>query len=99
MDWCVYVVRCVDDTLYTGYTNSIMSRIKLHNLGKGAKYTRGRGPVALLCYWVYDSKSEAMSNEYKFKRLVRNRKLCFIDSPTDWIEITGATRYYKPPVG
>lgn len=73
-----YVLTCADGSLYGGYTNNLDRRIKLHNEGKGAKYTRGRGPVKLTYYKSYDNKSEAMSAEYHFKRLPRKQKLEFI---------------------
>jgi len=73
-----YVLTCKDGSLYGGYTNNLERRIKLHNEGKGAKYTRGRGPVTLTYYRGYDNKSEAMSAEYQFKRLSRKKKLEFL---------------------
>lgn len=73
-----YVLTCADGSLYGGYTNNLDRRIKLHNEGKGAKYTRGRGPVTLTFYKRFDNKSEAMSAEYHFKRLSRKQKLEFI---------------------
>lgn len=73
-----YVLTCADGSLYGGYTNNLDRRIKLHNEGKGAKYTRGRGPVILTFYKRFDNKSEAMSAEYHFKRLSRKQKLEFI---------------------
>ncbi len=71
----VYIVRCSDDTLYTGYTVDIEKRIDSHNKGNGAKYTRGRLPVKLCFFEEYDTKSDAMSREYKIKRLSRKKKL------------------------
>ena len=50
--WVVYILRCKDNTLYTGITDDLNKRLKAHNEGKGAKYTRGRGPVQLY-YWEY----------------------------------------------
>ncbi|GHI00892.1 GIY-YIG nuclease family protein [Neobacillus kokaensis] len=70
-----YVLTCVDGTLYGGYTNNLERRIKLHNEGKGAKYTRGRGPVTLTFSKCYENKSEAMRAEYQFKQLTRKQKL------------------------
>ncbi|TJX13867.1 GIY-YIG nuclease family protein [Tissierella creatinini] len=74
----VYIVRCIDDTLYTGYTIDMEKRIKAHNKGNGAKYTRGRLPVKLCFYEEYDTKSEAMRREYKIKHLSRKKKLDLI---------------------
>jgi putative endonuclease len=73
--WFVYIVRCSDDTLYTGITNDLERRIKQHNEGKGAKYTRGRGPVALIKSFQCVSKSEALKLEYKIKQLSKEDKL------------------------
>lgn len=71
----MYVVECADGTLYTGYTTDVDSRVRTHNLGKGAKYTRARRPVRLRAAVAFDSKEEAMSAEYRFKRLSRAQKL------------------------
>lgn len=70
----VYIVKCSDDTYYTGYTNDIKRRIKLHNEGKGAKYTRGRGPVQLVYEEEFTSKKEALRREYVIKQLRREEK-------------------------
>ena len=74
----LYVVCCKDDSLYAGYTNNLERRIKLHNEGKGAKYTRGRGPVELVLSKKYATKSEALKAEYAFKQLKRNEKQQYI---------------------
>ena len=55
-----YIVECKDKTLYTGWTNDLQKRIKTHNDGKGAKYTKSRLPVRLVYYEVYKTKQEAM---------------------------------------
>lgn len=75
--WYVYIVRCTDDTLYTGITTDVDRRIKQHNEGKGAKYTRGRGPVALVKFFTRDSKGEALKLEYQIKQLSKEEKLNF----------------------
>jgi len=72
--WCLYVLRCSDGTLYCGITNDLPKRIAQHDLGKGARYTRGRGPVLLLRSWPHDSKSAALKAEIAFKRLSRPAK-------------------------
>lgn len=74
----LYVVSCKDDSLYAGYTNNLDKRIKLHNEGKGAKYTRGRGPVKLVFSKKYATKSEALKAEYAFKQLNRSGKQQYI---------------------
>jgi predicted GIY-YIG superfamily endonuclease len=73
--WFVYILQCSDDTLYTGITNNLEKRIKQHNEGKGAKYTMGRGPVALVKSFEVLSKGEALKLEYKIKQLPRAEKL------------------------
>jgi len=70
-----YVLRCADGTLYTGWTNDLDKRIRLHNLGKAAKYTRGRRPVELFYYESFSTKEEAMRREAGIKRLTRAQKL------------------------
>lgn len=75
-----YVLSCKDGSLYAGYTNDLKRRVKLHNEGKGAKYTRGRGPVKLIHYKRFLTKSEALKAEYAFKQLNRNKKLQYLTS-------------------
>lgn len=69
-----YLVECKDHTFYIGYTNDLEKRIKTHNAGKGAKYTRGRIPVILRYYEEYETKTEAMKREYELKKLTRGEK-------------------------
>ena len=71
----VYIVRCSDDTLYCGWTADLDNRIKTHNSGKGAKYTRSRIPVKLVYYEEYEDRTEALSREWHIKRLTREEKL------------------------
>lgn len=75
-----YILKCSDNSLYTGWTNDIKNRLKMHNEGKGAKYTRGRGPVELVYLEEFDTKQEAMSKEAKIKRLTRKEKLLLIEN-------------------
>lgn len=70
----VYIVKCRDETYYTGYTNNIEKRLKAHNEGKGAKYTRSRGPVELVYWESYEEKGDALSREYAIKKLTRKQK-------------------------
>ena len=74
----VYVLRCKDGSLYTGYTNDLTRRIKLHNSGKASKYTRSRLPIKLVAKWPFTNKSEAMKHEIKFKSLARKAKITAI---------------------
>ena len=69
-----YMVRCRDGSLYTGWTTDIEKRIKAHNEGKGAKYTRSRRPVKLVYYEIFATKKEAMGREYAIKRLKKKAK-------------------------
>ena len=73
-DYYVYVLRCADDSYYTGYTTDPDRRLAEHNAGEGAKYTRGRTPVDLIYLEAHDSKSAAMSREYEIKQLRRSEK-------------------------
>lgn len=69
-----YVLLCRDNTYYAGYTNNLEKRIKTHNEGKGAKYTRARRPVQLIYKEVFADKSKALKAEYAFKQLSRKEK-------------------------
>ena len=74
--WSVYIVRCVDGTLYTGVSSDSARRVKEHNsLHDGAKYTRTRQPVALVYVEVLGDKGTALSREYALKQLPRGKKL------------------------
>ena len=70
----VYMILCADNTLYTGWTNNLVKRFKDHSIGKGAKYTRGRGPLTLVYYEEFDTKEEAMKREYEIKTFTRVQK-------------------------
>ncbi|PAB60704.1 GIY-YIG nuclease family protein [Anaeromicrobium sediminis] len=71
-----YMVRCSDNSLYSGYTkgNGPEKRIEMHNRGIGSKYTRARLPVKLVYFEKFQSKSEAMKREYAFKKLNKKQK-------------------------
>ena len=79
----MYVLRCADDTLYTGYAVDVEARVRVHNAGTGAKYTAARRPVTLEASAAFSSKHEAMSAEYRFKRLSREEKLNLISRAAD----------------
>ncbi len=70
----VYIIRCGDGSLYTGWTNNLEKRFKAHCEGKGAKYTRGRGPLELVYYETFEDKIEAMKREYEIKQLSKLKK-------------------------
>lgn len=76
----VYIVCCTDGTFYTGYTTNLERRIKTHNQGKGAQYTKGRTPVYLVYWEVFSFKSEALRREHQIKRLSRKQKETLIES-------------------
>lgn len=77
--WYVYLVRCADKTIYTGIALDVDKRIKEHNEGKrGAKYTRGRGPVALIKSFEVLSKGEALKLEYQIKKMPKDEKQKFL---------------------
>ena len=78
----VYILRCADGTLYCGWTNDLAARLDAHNSGKGAKYTRGRGPVELAYSEMFDTQSEAMHREAEIKKLTRPQKQALLDSQT-----------------
>lgn len=73
--FCVYVLKCRNGSLYTGYTNDLKKRLKLHNDGNASKYTRCRLPVEIVAQWTFSSKSEAMRHEIMFKSLSRREKM------------------------
>ena len=79
MYW-VYILRCRDGTLYTGITDDLDRRIRAHNAGTGAKYTRGRGPVALVYREAQPDRSAALRREWTIKRLTRREKLALIQN-------------------
>jgi len=68
------VLECADQSLYAGYTNNVEKRVAVHNAGKGAKYTRARGPVKCIYQEKFKTKQEAMRAEYAFKQLTRTQK-------------------------
>ena len=79
----MYVIECADGSLYTGYSPDVQARFAAHQAGTGAKYTRGRGPLNLLAVAEFATKHDAMSAEYRFKRLSRDRKDELLTKATD----------------
>lgn len=75
-----YILKCNDNTFYTGWTNNLEKRIAAHNEGKGAKYTKARLPVELVYYEEHETKSLAMKREAEIKKLSRKDKLILITS-------------------
>ncbi len=73
-----YILKCSDGSFYTGWTTDIERRLKEHNSGKGARYTRARLPVELVHFEVYETKSDAMKRECEIKGMSRRLKMEFI---------------------
>ena len=69
-----YILRCADNSLYTGWTNDLDRRVSAHNAGKGAKYTKARLPVQLVYFESFETKEEAMSREYFIKKMSKKEK-------------------------
>ena len=78
-EWTVYILECRDGTLYTGITDDLERRFKAHQEGRGAKYTRGRGPLKLRYRETVADKSTALKRECTLKRMTRKEKLSIID--------------------
>lgn len=78
MAWIVYIVECSDGSLYTGITNDLERRVEEHGTGKGAKYTKHRGPVTVRYTEYRDSKGAALTREAAIKSLRRKEKLALI---------------------
>ncbi len=72
--WFVYILRCADDSLYTGITNDLERRCNQHNAGTASRYTRSRLPVEMVYQEEQDSRSDALKRELKIKALSRKQK-------------------------
>ena len=82
MNWYVYILRCGDGSLYCGITPNVEKRLAQHRCGKGAKYTRGRGPLELVYSEVCPTHSDALKREAAIKGLTRPEKLKLIQEKT-----------------
>lgn len=81
MKYYVYMLRCRDNTYYTGITNDLKQRVRAHNtLRSGARYTRSRRPVRLIYYEEYPTKSEALKRECAIKSMPRRDKECLLET-------------------
>lgn len=80
MAWVVYILECTDGSLYTGITNDLKSRVNAHETGKGAKYTRRRGPFRVRYIESLDTKGAALRREAAIKSLDRSAKIALISS-------------------
>lgn len=81
--WYLYLLRCGDGTLYTGITTDVGKRLEAHRTGKGAKYTKGRGPLQLAYAEACGSHSDALKRELAVKKMSRQEKECLIKSVCD----------------
>lgn len=84
----VYMVRCANGALYTGYTRNVVRRIASHNAGRGARYTRSHLPVSLVATWTFNSRAAALRAEREIKRLPHEQKLRLAEVATSF---TGET--------
>ncbi len=80
--WYLYVLKCSDNTLYTGITNDLPRRVKQHNEGTASRYTRGRVPVKIVHHERCRNRSSALKKEYRMKSLSRQEKEEYIKSRT-----------------
>lgn len=81
MAWFVYVARCADDSLYCGITNDLDARLAAHNAGRGARYTRGRGPLVVVLVRRFATKGRALRLEHRIKQLTRAEKQRLVAAP------------------
>lgn len=78
MGWVVYILRCADDTLYTGITNNLEQRLAKHESGKGAKYTKGRGPLTVVYSESFETRGDALKREAAIKAIDKGQKLALL---------------------
>lgn len=82
----IYILRCCDGSLYTGWTNNLDKRVKTHQAGRGGKYTRARLPVELVYFEQFNTKQDAMRREWEIKQLRHSEKLRLISKQNNEIE-------------
>lgn len=97
--WYVYLVRCADDSLYCGIARDVAARIAEHDAGTGARYTRGRGPLALVLARRCADKGTALRLEYAIKQLSRAAKAQLADDPRGLARLARAARARTRAVG
>ncbi len=83
MSYWLYILRCGDGTLYTGITDDVARRLAVHQSGKGAKYTRGRGPLTVVCREECADRAAALKREWAVKKLTREEKLALIEGKSE----------------
>lgn len=81
--WWLYLLECGDGSWYAGISTDVEARLRAHAEGRGARYTRGRGPLVLLASRCYPDRAAASRAEWQLKRLPRARKRAFFDAPPD----------------
>jgi putative endonuclease len=81
LNWCCYILRCADGTLYTGISNDVERRLAAHNIGSASKYTRSRLPAELIHVEPFADRSGASQREAEIKRLPREAKLDLVSGP------------------
>ncbi|WP_035512336.1 GIY-YIG nuclease family protein [Halalkalibacillus halophilus] len=81
----IYILRCKDNSLYTGYTNDVKSRFNKHQLGKASKYTRAKLPVELVYVEIFETKSEAMKREVEIKKFAKGEKESLIQLSSQFV--------------
>jgi len=91
VSWYVYVARCADGTLYCGIARDVAARIAVHDAGKGARYTRGRGPLTVVLRRRCPTKGDALRLEYAFKQLTRAEKEAVVARPRKLAALARAT--------
>ncbi len=101
--WTVYILECGDGTLYTGITDDLLRRLKAHREGRGAKYTRGRGPLTLRYREEAADKGAALKREHAIKQMHRREKLAIIaeneKETKSWLAFCGDRDYTKGNTG
>ncbi len=101
--WTVYILECGDGTLYTGITDDLLRRLKAHSEGRGAKYTRGRGPLTLRYREETADKGTALKREWAIKQMCRPEKLAIIAEKEKetkyWLAFCGDRDYTKDNKG
>ncbi len=80
MNYFTYMLECTGGGYYTGWTDDLDKRIASHSAGTGAKYTRSHPPVALVAFWQFPSRSEAMKEEWRIKQLSRKEKQLLVSA-------------------
>jgi putative endonuclease len=90
--WHVYIIKCADNTLYTGVTNDISRRVNRHNARKGGSYTRTRTPVTLIHSEEYPTYSAALKREAQIKRWTKKKKLALIAGDTSHLHELSKSR-------